>query len=48
MNTTTLTFNSFQALTEDVNRQVEREKVLQKKYAELKEQLEDLKIEISQ
>lgn len=35
-----------QALTEDVNRQVEREKALQKKYAERKQLLEELKSEL--
>lgn len=35
-----------QALTEDVNRQVEREKALQKKYAERKQLLEELKAEL--
>lgn len=33
---------SFQSLTEDVNRQTEREKQLQKRYSELQSDLEDL------
>lgn len=41
-------FYTFQALTEDVNRQLERERELQKKYGELQEkirdQMEDLQI----
>lgn len=34
-----------QALTEDVNRQVDREHALQKKYGELQQALDDLKID---
>lgn len=33
---------TFQSLTEDVNRQTEREKQLQKRYAELQAELEDI------
>lgn len=35
-------FNNFQSLTEDVTRQMEREKSLQQKYANLQAEIKDL------